>query len=281
MKKLIKLSFIIAFIAFTCKLIGQNFSYPFEVTVSGKGNQAIIFIPGLACSGDVWNDTKPVYEKKYTCYTLTMAGFAGVPAQKNASFENWEKAIAQYIKDKKINKPILIGHSLGGGLTMALAADYPELISRIVVVDALPCLSASRDTTFKVNPNNDNSAMISRITAMKDDEFYKMQKQTMRYLLADTTHLETVVQWSVKSDRETFGKIFTDFMNTDLRDKISGIKCPALILLETGFSNLKPIINKQFSKLKTSQIEYSTKGLHFIMYDDKDWYLKQLIAFIN
>jgi pimeloyl-ACP methyl ester carboxylesterase len=42
------------------------------------------------------------------------------------SFKNWETSIASYIKENKIDKPIIIGHSMGGGL--ALASDYPELI---------------------------------------------------------------------------------------------------------------------------------------------------------
>lgn len=281
MKQLIKLSILIAFIALVYNVFGQNNSYPFDVKISGKGKQSILFIPGFGCSGEVWNDTKALYEKKYTCYTFTMAGFAGVPAQKDASFENWEKAIAQYIKDKKIDKPVVIGHSMGGGWALALAADYPELIGKIVVVDALPCLSASRDSTFKVSADKDYSFMISKFTAMKDDEFYKMQKQTIPYLTADSAHVETVVQWTVKSDRATLAQMFSDFMNTDLREKIANVKCPALILLETGFSNIKPVIDKQYSQLKTARIAYSTKGLHFIMYDDKDWYLKQLTAFVN
>jgi pimeloyl-ACP methyl ester carboxylesterase len=106
-----------------------------------KANKLIIFIPGFASSGEVWNETKVAFEKEYTCYTLTMAGFAGVKPQPNPSFENWEDEIANYIKTNKIEKPILIGHSMGGGLALAIAADYPELIGKIVVVDALPCLS--------------------------------------------------------------------------------------------------------------------------------------------
>jgi pimeloyl-ACP methyl ester carboxylesterase len=281
MKQFIRVFIIIAFSALLLNVFGQSNNYPFEVKISGMGKQAILLIPGYACSGDVWNDTKALYEKQFTCYTLTMAGFAGVPAQKGASFENWEKAIAQYIKDKKINKPLIIGHSMGGGLALALAADYPELIDKIVVVDALPCLAATRDSTFKVSADKDYSGMVAKFTSWKDDEYYKMQKQTIPYLMADTAHLETVVQWSVKSDRATLAQMFSDFMNTDLRDKIATIKCPALILLETGFADIKPVIDKQYSKLKTAHITYSTKGLHFIMYDDKEWYLKQLTAFVN
>jgi len=61
--------------------------------MSGKGDKAIIFIPGFASSGDVWNDTRALYEKDHTCYTLTMAGFAGVPAKGECTFANWEKSM--------------------------------------------------------------------------------------------------------------------------------------------------------------------------------------------
>jgi pimeloyl-ACP methyl ester carboxylesterase len=44
------------------------------------------------------------------------------------------KGIATYIKNNKIEKPVIIGHSMGGGLAMAIAADYPELVGKIVIV---------------------------------------------------------------------------------------------------------------------------------------------------
>lgn len=49
--------------------------YPFSVVKSGTGKQAVIFIPGFACSGDVWVETVSVLKDSYTCYVLTMAGF--------------------------------------------------------------------------------------------------------------------------------------------------------------------------------------------------------------
>ena len=49
--------------------------YPFSVVKSGTGKQTVIFIPGFACSGDVWAETVSVLKDSYTCYVLTMAGF--------------------------------------------------------------------------------------------------------------------------------------------------------------------------------------------------------------
>lgn len=269
------------FSALCVNVFAQTKSYPFEVIKTGKGKQAILFIPGFASSGEVWNETKIAFEKDFTCYTLTMAGFAGAKPHPSPSFENWKAGIATYIKTNKIEKPIVIGHSMGGGLALALAADYPDLIGKIVVVDELPCLAALRNTSFKSKENNDCSPMVTQMTAMNEKQFYEMQKQAMPRLLQDASKLEMVVDWSVKSDRKTFAQMYCDFFNTDLRERISTVKCPSLILLASNFINLKPAIEEQYKNLKTANFQYANKGMHFIMYDDKDWYLVQLNNFIK
>jgi pimeloyl-ACP methyl ester carboxylesterase len=267
--------------AAVCNIFGQTKTYPFEVKKTGKGNQSIIFIPGFASSGEVWNETVTQFDKKFSCYVLTMKGFAGVKPLADANFKDWEKGIADYIKDQKIEKPIIIGHSMGGGLAMALAADYPELVSKIVVVDALPCLAALSDPNFKSKENNDCTSTINTLKAMSDEQFKQMQTATIPRLVANPSMQETVVGWSMKSDRITFAKMYCDFSNTDLREKIQTIKCPSLILLESYFVNFKSAIESQYKNLKSADMRYASKGLHFIMYDDKEWYFEQLNNFLS
>lgn len=191
MKKYIILIIAFLFSALCLNVFAQTKSYPFEVLKTGSGDQSIIFIPGFASSGDVWNETKAAFE------------------------------------------------------------------------------------------NNDCSPMVAQMTAMNETQFYDMQKQTMPRLLQDASKLEMVVDWSVKSDRKTFADMYCDFFNTDLRVKIATIKCPSLILLESYFINLKPAIDEQYKNLKTADFRYANKGLHFIMYDDKEWYLEQLNTFLK
>lgn len=277
-----KIFFILVLVfAAVCNIFGQTKTYPFEVKKTGKGNQSIIFIPGFASSGEVWNDTVTQFDKKFSCYVLTMKGFAGVKPLADANFKDWEKGIAEYIKDQKIEKPIIIGHSMGGGLAMALAADYPELVSKIVVVDALPCLAALSDPNFKSKENNDCTTTINTLKAMSDEQFKQMQTGTIPHLVADPSMQETAISWSMKSDRTTFAKMYCDFSNTDLRKKIQTIQCPSLILLESYFVNFKPAIESQYKNLKDADMRYASKGLHFIMYDDKEWYFEQLNNFLS
>jgi pimeloyl-ACP methyl ester carboxylesterase len=277
MKKFI--SFIIVCSILT-NVYGQT-AYPFEIKISGEGAKNLILIPGLSCSGDVWNETLDHYKKDYKCYTLTFHGFAGIKADSLTSYKNWETSIAKYISENKIQKPIIIGHSIGGGMAMLLAADYPELISKIIVVDALPCLGALSNPSYTAEKSPDCSMYINQFQSMKNEQFYQMQKRTMPSLMADTVHLAKAIQWSMDSDRKTIAEIYCQFLNTDLREKITSIKCPALILLEAPFASMKPVIQEQFKNLKTGELTYSSKALHFIMYDDTNWYLSQIDAFVK
>lgn len=257
-------------------------SFPFDVKVSGHGPKSLILIPGLTCPGDVWNETIEHYKKDYTCYTLTFHGFAGAPADSSANYRNWETSVARYIMAKKISNPTIIGHSIGGGLALLLAADYPEIISKIVVVDALPCLMAIRNPTFVANPQPDCSSMVARYQSISDDEFYKMQKQTaLSMMTTDTARAEELIRWSVKSDRKTMGQIYCQFINTDMRGEIARVKCPTLVLLEAPFANVKTAVADQYKNLKHARLEYANKGLHFIMYDDTEWYFKTIDEYLK
>jgi pimeloyl-ACP methyl ester carboxylesterase len=270
---------LIGTICFRMLLYSQT-GYGITVRKSGSGKQSIIFIPGLSCSGTVWDSTKQKLKKKYTCYVLTLPGFAGVPAQSDPSFKNFEKAIADYIIGNHISKPIIIGHSLGGSLAMALASDYPDLASKIIAVDALPFLLAFNDSTAKANAL-DCDQEIAELIALTKEEFYKLQKQSAWRFVSDTAGQKNMVDWAIRSDRKTFAKLYCDLTNTDLREQLSAVTCPALVLLQPYFSDSQAAVATQFKNLKQVKIVYSTRGLHFIMYDNYNWYMEQVISFLK
>lgn len=254
----------------------------FTAKVIGSGATQVILIPGFSCSGDVWDDLVAKFKDRYTFHVINFAGFASVPPQQNPSIKTWSSDLVRYVGEKKLNHPVIVGHSMGGVMAMDQAAQYPKMFSKVIVVDALPCISALQNPSFKVNENQDCSPMVAQFVSISDQQFYAMQKNGMYSMVADTSKIEKIVGWSVKSDRATLAKIFCQFTNVDLREKIATIECPSLILLEPSFKNM-PAVADQFKNLtaKQGQIHYAPKGLHFIMYDDKDWFLNEVGAFIS
>lgn len=255
--------------------------YSFSVVKSGVGKQSILFIPGFACSGDVWQETVQVLKESNTCYVLTMAGFAGVSPEKNPSFEGWKNQIAQFIQEEGIEQPIIVGHSMGGGLVLALASDFPQLIKKIIIVDTLPCLTALTNPNFKSVPGKDYSAFISQIVGMNENDFTQMLKMSVASLTTDTLKYNQIVDWGLSSDKRTYAQLYCDFSNTDLRERIKNITVPALILLESPFKHIMPSIAEQYERMPKADLRYAGKGLHFLMYDDKEWFITQVSGFIK
>lgn len=116
---------------------GQSNPTSFKIAIKGEG-QPIILIPGLSCSGEVWHETVERYKKDYKCHVLTLAGFAGQPPIQSEKFlETVCDELASYIRQQKLNKPIVVGHSLGGFVGMWLGAKEPDLVGALVIVEKL------------------------------------------------------------------------------------------------------------------------------------------------
>ncbi len=113
----------------------------FTVKVSGHG-APMILIPGLACSGAVWDDFVRHYADRYEMHVLTLAGFGGAPAVPEATLAMVRDELARYIQSAGMKKPIIVGHSLGGALAFALAERAPESVGAVVAVDGVPFLPA-------------------------------------------------------------------------------------------------------------------------------------------
>lgn len=75
--------------------------------------------------------------------------------------------------------------------------------------------------------------------------------------------------------------MYYDYSNVDLRPAIKNISVPALVLLEHPFKKIAPIVEQQFGNQPNFRLEYAGKGLHFIMFDDWEWYIQQIMGFIN
>jgi N-formylmaleamate deformylase len=115
----------------------------FKVEVYGKG-APLLLIPGLACSGEVWETTVDSLKDRYECHVLTLPGFAGQPAiaHEGRYLQQVKDEIVDYLRRQNLEAVGLIGHSLGGFLSLQPAAENPERFSAVVVIDAAPFLPA-------------------------------------------------------------------------------------------------------------------------------------------
>jgi pimeloyl-ACP methyl ester carboxylesterase len=99
-----------------------------KVQRHGDHGRVVILIPGLQRGPWVWQQTIAQPQKDDLVYAATLAGSDDLA---NAS-------LLQLINWQKVDKPVLIGHNLGGTLALRFAGEHADLISGVVAVDSLP-----------------------------------------------------------------------------------------------------------------------------------------------
>jgi len=286
-----KLAILIAFLLIQTTIFSQTEKYSFNVEIKGKG-KPIILIPGLASSGKVWEQTTDTLQKNYECHILTLAGFAN---QKPINIENGflpiiKMEIIDYIKNELDEKPIIIGHSIGGFLSLSIASSETQLLSKIIIVDSYPFMSLAYNPNATVeNVKPQAKTMKEMLLSMKDSIFVQQQKMTMPTMITDSINVQTAIKWSIQSDKATIAQAMYELMTTDLRKNVEKVKIPILVLgswygaKDYGITKeiVKANYNNQFSKAKNCNIEIAETAKHFIMWDEPKWFLNTIKPFIE
>lgn len=105
----------------------------------GNGARALILIPGLGSGPWSWYGTIARFAPQYTVYVLTLPGFDGRPAtSKTPLFDTFASDFWAFLEQQHVDRPVIVGHSLGGTLGLLLAQQHPERLAGVIAVDGLP-----------------------------------------------------------------------------------------------------------------------------------------------
>jgi pimeloyl-ACP methyl ester carboxylesterase len=262
---------------------------PFAVKVVGKG-RPMILIPGLMCSGDVWDSTVEHYKGNYECRVLTLPGFAGQPPVAGPLLEPVRRGLADYIRDHKLEKPVVIGHSLGGFLVFALGESDPDLVGPLVAVDGLPCMAAVFNE--KISPEGikkQSEQMRERTEKASRKQFLDQSKGMFKFWLRDPKQRAAGEKWAESSDQPTVARAMGELVGRDLRPELGRIKAPVLLLGASakgagpGGMDRDQLLKRyeaQVSAVPHHKVAVAENANHFIMYDAPEWMFGQIDAFL-
>lgn len=280
---------ILLLLTFALGLLGAE-PTSFVVQVEGKGTPMIL-IPGLSSAGEVWKGTVDHYRSRFECHVLTLAGFAGVPALEGPFLQRVRDDVAAYIRTKKLGKPVIVGHSLGGFLALDIAGKYPDLVRSAVIVDAYPFLPAVMMPTATREQALQYADMIRKqmsAQGQEDYERYVKSGVSTRAMVSKDADFETVTEWGLKSDRKAVMEALVEMMTTDLRPELEAIRAPVLVLGSwAGYKQYttpeKTMANlmAQYEKLEGVEIALSESGRHFLMWDDAPWMFAEMDRFLG
>lgn len=232
--------------------------HSFEARVTGEG-RPVIFIPGLGCPGAMWDGTIGKLHG-VQAHVLTLAGFAGRPAVKPPLAATVRKELVRYIRANKLQKPIIVGHSLGGTIAYWLAETAPDLIGGTIVVDAGPALADTDPTTAKTLRNMWAQA--------GDDELPEQVRSAYSAMVGDPARIAPFIDAIAKSDRQTMGDAIFELVKTDLRPQLAQIHAPLLLVLADG--GYQQIYRAQVEPIPQHEVVVVPHAKHFVMLDAPD-----------
>lgn len=196
----------------------------------GKRGTPLILIPGLASGSWVWQDAIRTFRDDHVLYVVTLPGFDGrAPIAGNMPAEV-QRSLHQLISSRKLVKPVLVGHSLGGTLSLAIAQQYPDLVGGVVSIDGLPVFPGTEDMAPEQRPRLADGIM-RRMAGLTPAAFASQQQQYMRSIgVVDMARADELAKLTARSDPAAMVQYMAAVMAQDLRPALPQIKAPVLVL---------------------------------------------------
>jgi pimeloyl-ACP methyl ester carboxylesterase len=104
---------------------------------SGAGSPVVI-MHGLYGSGDNWYTVARELATSHTVYLVDQRNHGNSPHHAEHGYNNLSGDLYEFMHHHKLNKAILLGHSMGGKTVLAFGLDHPEMVEKMIVVDISP-----------------------------------------------------------------------------------------------------------------------------------------------
>jgi len=259
------------------------------------GKSALVFIPGLTCGPWVWSREISQFAANHAIYALTLPGFNGQPALSDHLFQTVSADFWKLMETKNIQRPIVVGHSLGGTLGFLLAEQHPDRLRAIVAVDGLPIYPGQEQQTPAQRQEGAlrMSSMLSSISSAQQFEAAE-KTYSLPYLITAQNDIDAAAALVAKSDPKGVAAWLTEDLTIDLRPSLKDITVPVLEILPYD-PNLDGKAPLPFASAAMKQAYYASllandtsatlqviePSRHFIMYDQPQKLDDALEAFIR
>jgi pimeloyl-ACP methyl ester carboxylesterase len=102
--------------------------------VYGRG-KPVILLHGWLGSWGLWQETMGYLGRYYRTYAMDFWGF-GESGKKRETYavQDFVSLVDQFMEQLGIRSAPLVGHSMGGTVSLSVAIRYPERVSKVVVV---------------------------------------------------------------------------------------------------------------------------------------------------
>lgn len=135
----------------------------------------IIWIHGFGEDAAVWEDFLPAIHSYYTSHVFDHASSTGY-----TSIKEYAHDLRGFVTTKKIEKPVIIGHSMGGYIALEYAAQYPDEVQGLGLFHSSAAADSEekkkeRDKTRSFIGENGTAAFIRNFYPNMFTERFKLE----------------------------------------------------------------------------------------------------------
>jgi len=259
----------------------------------GTGKRPVVLVPGLGSGPWVWYGTIAHFSADYTMYVLTLPGFDGRPATaKTPLFDTFASDFNALLDRHKIERPVVVGHSLGGTLAIRLGELSPDRLRGIVAVDGLPIFPP----VANMSPEQRTVAAGQAAAAFASLDPAGVLASQKRFMSGfgtnDPALVDPIAALEARSDPKALAAWLKEDVQSDFRPELAKVSVPLLeIVPYFPPDHVKPPL--QFTQAQT--VEYYSSLLmgaphvsveplpdarHFAMLDQPDAFYAILGSFL-
>jgi len=242
----------------------------------GDDGPAVILIPGLASGPWAWENTAARLASTHTLYLVTLPGFDGRAPQPGVTLESLQGDLLQLIESRHVQKPVIMGHSLGSTLSIAFATKHSAKIAGVVAIDGLPVFPGTE------NMPADRSQLANRTRAQMGsqsrDQFAAYQRTYMTQMgVLDASVALKLAELSIRSDVAAVADFGGQILALDLRPQLSNITVPVLAISPFNAPDFARMgldenaktewYRRLFSGVKRLEVVSISPARHYVMFD--------------
>lgn len=231
----------------------------------GSG-QPVIILHGIFGLSDNWVTQAKRLAESYSVYLPDLRNHGQSPHSPTFNYHAMADDLHEFIEFHKLPDPVIIGHSMGGKVTMQFALEHPAIASKLIIVDISPVKYPDRDAHFDI------------ITAMMSINFEAIHSreevdEILRHSIPDSGTRLFIMKNLYRKTRHTFDwRLNIQAIANNMDYMFGGIEVPGsyekdVLFIKGGLSDYlkeehKPIILSRFPKATFAEIPHAGHWVH-------------------
>jgi pimeloyl-ACP methyl ester carboxylesterase len=246
--------------------------------VYGRG-RPVILLHGYLGSWGLWQDTMAYLGRYYRTYALDFWGFGESDTKQTETYvvQDFVRMVDQFMDQLGIIQAPLVGHSMGGTVSLSTAIQFPNRVKKVVVIGS-PITGNSLSVLLKLF----GMRPIGWVVYHNLWAFKLSYRLLAPFYSSDKTWTQMMDRDVSRTKLEAFFLSIGSLRRTDLRPRLNEIKVPVMGMFGTKDIVVHP---KQWKPLQQgvshARIEIFPNAGHFIMLDNPTIFKETLRNFLD